>query len=224
MSWDPVWEEVFRSRPWGRYPGEDVVRFVLGNFARVPDRSAVRLLEVGCGTGANLWLMAREGFAAHGLEGSATGVRLCNERLDQECPGWRERGGQVLQGDFTSLPYPDNHFDAVLDVVAICCNRLADAQQAYRELARVTKPGGRLFSRTFASGCFGDGTGEQVERDMWKCGVGHLKGFGANRFTRVEDVPALVQGWQVDRIERSSFTEDGGRQEIRHLLIHGIKP
>lgn len=224
MSWDPLWEDVFRSRPWGKYPGEDVVRFVMGHFAAAPERSAVRLLEVGCGTGANLWLMAREGFATHGLEGSATGVRLCNERLDRECAGWREHGGRVEQGDLVSLPYPDDFFDAVIDVVAICYTRFADAQRAYAELARVTKPGGRLFSRTFASGCWGDGTGEQVERDMWICGEGHLKGYGATRFTRAEDVPSLVRGWNVDRIERSSLTEGGGRHEIRHLLVHGVKP
>ena len=47
MAWDPVWEEVFATRPWGRYPGEDVVRFVMGNFGRREDRANVRLLEVG---------------------------------------------------------------------------------------------------------------------------------------------------------------------------------
>jgi hypothetical protein len=34
MAWDPVWEDIDRSRPWGQYPGEDVIRFVAGNFYR----------------------------------------------------------------------------------------------------------------------------------------------------------------------------------------------
>jgi SAM-dependent methyltransferase len=223
MSWDPLWENVYRSRDWGQYPGEDVIRFVKGGFSGAADRAQVRLLEAGSGTGANLWFMAREGFCAHGVEGSETAVRLTRERLDRECPGWRDNGGQVQVGDIAALAYPDAFFDAVLDVVAICYSRFDEARRAYSELARVTKPGGRLFSRTFARGCWGEGTGTQVEPGMWVCGEGHLKGFGATRFTHEDQVPALLEGWTVDRIERSSLTEEDGRHEIRHLLIYGRK-
>jgi SAM-dependent methyltransferase len=223
MSWDPVWESVYRSRVWGQYPGEDVIRFIKGNFASVPDRAQVRLLEVGSGAGANLWFMAREGFCAHGVERSETAVRLAGERLDRECPGWRRIGGDVRVGDMARLPYPNGFFDAVLDIVAACYGSFDEAQQTYGELARVTRAGGRLFSRTFARGCWGDGTGAQAGRDMWLCSEGPLKGFGATRFTDEADVHVLFQGWTVDRIERASLTEAGGRHEIRHLLIYGSK-
>jgi SAM-dependent methyltransferase len=223
MTWDPVWETVYRTRAWGQYPGEDVIRFVKGNFANVEDRAQVRLLEVGSGAGANLWFMAREGFCVHGIEGSETAVRLTCERLDRECPAWRAAGGQVQTGDFAPLPYPDDYFDAVLDVVAICYSSFEDAQRAYAELSRVTKPGGRLFSRTFARGCWGEGTGTQSAPDMWVCAEGHLKGFGATRFTGEDQVPSLLRGWSIDRVERSMTTEGGGRHEIRHLLLYGSK-
>src|SRR5512139_3320466 len=162
MTWDPVWESVYQTRAWGQYPGEDVIRFVKGNFASAPDRAQVRLLEVGSGAGANLWFMAREGFCVHGIEGSETAVRLTQERLDRECPQWRSAGGQVRVGDFVPLPYPDGYFDAVLDVVAVCYAGFDDARKAYGELARVTRSGGKLFSRTFARGCWGEGTGTQA--------------------------------------------------------------
>jgi SAM-dependent methyltransferase len=223
MTWDPVWETVYRTRAWGQYPGEDVIRFVKGNFANVEDRAQVRLLEVGSGAGANLWFMAREGFCVHGIEGSETAVRLTRERLDRECPTWREAGGQVQTGDFVPLPYPDNYFDAVLDIVAICYSSFEDAHRAYAELSRVTKPGGRLFSRTFARGCWGEGTGTQAGPDMWICAEGHLKGFGATRFTSEGQVPSLLRGWNVERVERSTVTEGGGLHEIRLLLLYGSK-
>jgi SAM-dependent methyltransferase len=223
MSWDPIWETVYQTRAWGQYPGEDVIRFIKGYFSRASDRAQVRLLEVGSGAGANLWFMAREGFTAHGVEASETAVRLTCERLDRECPDWRRAGGHVRAGDMARLPYPDGYFDAVLDVVALCYSSFDEARDNYAELARVTKPGGRLFSRTFARGCWGDGTGAQVGRDMWLCGEGHLKGFGATRFTGEADVPALLAGWTVDRIERSSLTEEDRKHEIRHLLIYGSK-
>jgi SAM-dependent methyltransferase len=195
----------------------------MGRFGGEEDRSSVRLLEVGSGTGANLWFMAREGFCTHGIEGSETGVRISQERLDAECPQWRANGGRVTAGDIGRLPYRDGYFDAVLDVVAVCYSGFDAARAIYAELARATRPGGCLFSRMFARGCWGDGTGTAAGRDMWICGEGHLKGYGATRFTAEEDVPELLAGWSVERIERSMTTEGGGRHAITHLLVHGVK-
>jgi SAM-dependent methyltransferase len=223
MAWDPVWEDIYRSRPWGQYPGEDVIRFVAGNFYGAPDRSAVRLLEVGSGTGANLWFMAREGFCVHGIDGSETGVELSRQRLDRECPGWRSAGGQVLAGDMASLPYPDAFFDGALDVVAVCYSSFADARRIYAELARVVKPGGKLFLRTFERGCWGEGTGTLVDRNMWSCSEGHLAGFGPTRFTGEEELAELLPHWTIDRVEHSSLSEGGGRHHVRHLLVHGSR-
>jgi SAM-dependent methyltransferase len=223
MSWDPVWENVYRSRAWGQYPGEDVIRFVKGRFSNAGEPSGVRLLEVGCGSGANLWFMAREGFCVHGLDGSETAVRVARERLDRECPAWSTTGGRVQAGDAARLPYPDDYFDGILDVVAVCYCGFEEAQQAYREMARVAKPGARLFSRMFARGCWGDGTGEAVGRGAWMCSEGPLQGFGATRFADESEVEELLPGWSVVGIERSSFTMESGRHEIRHLLVEGVK-
>jgi SAM-dependent methyltransferase len=224
MGWDPVWETIYRSRPWGQYPGEDVIRFVKRNFSQAPDWAQVRLLEVGSGAGANLWFIAREGFCAHGVERSETAVRLTLERLDRECPDWRAAGGQVHVGDMARLPYPDAFFDAVLDVVAVCYSTFDEARNIYRELARVTKPGGLLFSRTFARGCWGEGSGTQAGRDMWTCDEGPLAGLGATRFTGESDVPRLFEAWEVERVERMSLTEEDRQREIRYLLVYAAKP
>ena len=103
MTWDPVWENLFSSGNWGQYPGEDLIRFVARNFYAVADRSATRILEVGCGPGANLWFLAREGFAAHGIDGSPSAVAKSRSRLDRECPGWSARAGG---GEVVTAPPP----------------------------------------------------------------------------------------------------------------------
>ncbi|MFL6693875.1 MAG: class I SAM-dependent methyltransferase [Ramlibacter sp.] len=224
MSWDPVWDDVYRTRAWGQYPGEDVIRFVQRHYGAVPDRGRVRLLEVGCGAGANLWFMAREGFVVHGVERSPTAVQLAQQRLDRECPGWRQRGGRIDAGDMASIEVPDANVDAVLDVVAICYADVEEASRAYAELARVTRPGGRLFSRTFATGCWGEGTGTAAGTRMWQCAEGPLAGLGATRFTAEDEVPRLLgPGWRLDGIERATQTEGDRRHEIRYLQIHATR-
>ncbi|MBM3273018.1 class I SAM-dependent methyltransferase [Candidatus Kaiserbacteria bacterium] len=139
--WDPVWESVFRNQVWGQYPGEEQIRFIARNFYRVPDRSSIRILEVGCGPGANIWYLAREGFSFVGIDGSETAIAQTRERLDREFPDWQKRG-ELRVGDIESLPYSDATFDAVMDVEAVYCNDFATSIRIYDEMARVVKPGG----------------------------------------------------------------------------------
>src|SRR5271155_1362805 len=83
-TWDPIWEDIFRSRSWGKYPPEHVIRFIALSFSGAVDRSKVRLLEIGFGPGANVWFMAREGFSVSGIDGSPTAIQRAQERLASE--------------------------------------------------------------------------------------------------------------------------------------------
>lgn len=223
MSWNPLWESIFRERDWGQYPGEDVIRFVAAHFYGAASRRSVRILDAGCGTGANLWYAAREGFCAHGFDGSITAVRKAAARLDRECPNWRDAGGSVQVADFQALPWADATFDAVLDVAAVCYSPFAQARAHYGELARVARPGARLFVRTFAAGCWGDRTGERVDEGFWLCDEGPLAGHGATRFTSLEDLPGLLNGWAIDRVQLHSMGEPDGERTLRQWVVHATR-
>src|SRR5258708_16044342 len=91
-----------------------------------------RILDVGCGTGANLQMLAEFG-AAEGVDVSAEALDFC-----------RARGlGAVRQGAAESLPYGDTQFDLVtgLDVV----EHLDDDVAGLSEMFRVLRPGGRVL-------------------------------------------------------------------------------
>src|SRR5437899_821691 len=91
-----------------------------------------RILDVGCGTGANLQMLAEFGVA-EGVDVSAEALEFC-----------RARGlGSVRQGAAESLPYEDAQFDLVcgLDVV----EHLDDDVAGLREMFRVLRPGGRAL-------------------------------------------------------------------------------
>jgi SAM-dependent methyltransferase len=91
-----------------------------------------RILDVGCGTGANLEMLADFG--------EVEGVDVSTEALDF-C---QTRGlHNVRQGEAERLPYEDKSFDLVtgLDVVEHLDNDLGGLQ----EMRRVLRPGGRAL-------------------------------------------------------------------------------
>jgi SAM-dependent methyltransferase len=217
MTWDPCWEEIFKSQPWGRYPGEELIRFVARNFYHRSDRLSVRLLEVGCGPGANLWFCAREGFTVHGIDGSEYAVTFAINRLNHECPGWR---GRISVADFHEIDYADSYFDALIDCEAVCHNDFDSARATYREIARVLKPGGKLFVRTFASGTTGDRTGESLGRGAWRVSEGPMLGKGLIRFTDEEDFSELFEPQLIMRsCDMLTRTVGNRTQRIREWIL-----
>jgi SAM-dependent methyltransferase len=221
MTWDPVWEQLFSTRDWGRYPSEDLIRFVARNFFSSLDRTAVRMLEVGCGPGANLWFLAREGFAVYGMDGSATATAIARRRLDTECPGWKtvSGGSAVITGDIAQLPWPDAHFHAAIDAEAVYCNDFDESRRIYSEMYRVTRPGGKLFVRTFACGTWGEGTGRQEGDRRFSVAVGPLAGKGPSRFTSLDEIPTLLAPWRVREINLITRTLEYQRQSIREWVV-----
>lgn len=220
MAWDPVWEDIFNNQSWGKYPGEDLIRFVARNFYHVPDRSQVKILEVGCGPGANLWFMAREGFSISGIDGSQTAVNLARSKLDLECPDWM---GMLHCGDIAQLPFMDMTFDAVIDNECLYCNPFESSRLIYSEMARVTKVGGKLFSRTFAAGSWGDSTGTPAGHHAWLCSEGPQAEKGPSRFTSFDEIDDLVSGWIVNNVELITHTRDKMTHTIKEFIIEGTR-
>lgn len=133
----PILFEVEQSHWW--YIGR---RRIIGEFVEkicrgVNDRRP-RILDVGCGTGANLLLLSNYGDA-EGVDVSEDALSFC-----------RERGlEKVRLGAGEELPYEDGAFDLVtaFDVV----EHMDDDLAGLKEMRRVLRPGGRvlLFVPTF---------------------------------------------------------------------------
>jgi len=158
-----------------------------------------RILDIGCGTGANLEMLSQFG--------DAEGVDVSNEALDF-C---RQRGLQsVRQGEAEHLPYEDASFDLVtgLDVV----EHLDDDRAGLAEMRRVLLPGGYalLFVPAF--------------RFLW--GVQDDISHHRRRYTRagLERV-VNAAGLQVERISYANITFFGPILLGRFLMrITGFRP
>ncbi len=221
-SWDARWDAVYAEQGFrGKYPDEFVVRFVAGKFFKLlpAKRKTVRVLDLGCGPGRHVIFLAQEGFKAYGIEASPSAVKLCRKKLKE-----LRLPAQVRVGDFVSLPYPDNYFDAVIDCASLQHNRIASVRRIVREVRRVLKPGAELFSMVRTSRDYAYGKARKIEEGTFTdYNEFDLKGVGLIHFFSVKDIDALFSCFKKHSYEYTERSFDNRKNRITHWVIRAEK-
>src|SRR5271157_77818 len=221
MGWDPVWERIFRERSsWGKYPPEELVRFIARNYYQVEDRRTVRILEIGCGPGAGpSWFIAREGFTFSGIDGSQAAIDKARQRFLHN-----GLEGEFVCGPINTLPWKNGTFDCVVDVACLQHNCEADTWKIIGEVYRVMKTGGKHFSLTSKAKCWGDGTGLRVDETSWReVTEGPFSGMGIVRFATRESLVRLYEEFRELNFEYSIRSADSCRYEIANWIVTCMK-
>jgi ubiquinone/menaquinone biosynthesis C-methylase UbiE len=129
----------YSQRFWVEAPHPFITRERLAEL--LEPGSGERLLEIGPGTGYYTLDLAD----AVGREGGLEIFDIQQEMLDHTMRGVAEHGLSnvtATRGDATSLPHPDDSFDAVVLVTVL--GEIPDQATALAEIKRVLRPGGRL--------------------------------------------------------------------------------
>ncbi len=199
------WEDIFSNKEWGKYPPIPLVRFVAKNYYNVPDRSKIKILELGAGTGANLWYLAREGFTVYGIEYAKAGVERIIKRFEEE--GLTQRIGNIVQGDYFDKldDFQDDYFDLIIDIASLCCNSFSKSKNIIDKALKKLKKGGRLFSITLGEGTYGL-NGDEIDYHM-VIASGHLLPNLPTRYTTLEDIYKLYkrEETEIEFIHREEY-------------------
>lgn len=101
-------------------------------FRLIPERGdGLRLLDLGCGTGHYMTMLAQRGFEVVGVDGA-------DEMLAKARANNPE--AEVLQGDVENIPLPDASFDYVICIEVL--RYLHNWPKCVQEMGRILKPGG----------------------------------------------------------------------------------
>ena len=137
-----AWSETYRTGDhcvWDHAsPSTELIGYILG--ARLP--AGARVLDLGCGTGADAIFLAKQNFEAHGVDFSKEALRLAEQRAGEldVSVDWRECSA-------LNTPFDDGYFDLITD--RGCFHHIAGPlrRESAREIARILRPGGVLFLR-----------------------------------------------------------------------------
>jgi SAM-dependent methyltransferase len=217
------WNELFDRRGWGRYPPEELVRFVARTYSDVERRRGLYALEVGCGPGPNLWYLAREGFTVAGIDGSANAIALTRERLRTEGLTSALDVADLRVGNFVSLPWKNCSFDVVIDIEAVVHNTTPVIRSVMAEIIRVLKPGGWFFAKMFSTETTGIMSGTVVEDGTFASPrFGPIACALVHPFTE-DEVCELLSSFQDVELDRLHRSDGNGRYHISEWIVRGKK-
>lgn len=203
---DKIWERIHESQTWGGYPPEHVIRFVARYYYKL-DRKQVKILDFGCGQGANTWYLAREGFDTYAFDGSDSAIRKCEEKLKRE-----GLTAKLQVSDGTQVNYPNDSFDAVIDNVCIYANEVKSIKKMYRNVLSMLKPGGRLLTACFGEEMGGLNTGVEVEPGTYKdIKEGVLANRGLSHIYTEEELKSILYniGFTIEHCDWIRYMDCG---------------
>lgn len=137
MSWDALFADKF----WSNWADRRPLQITLDWIDSLVESKAKRVYDMGCGVGRHTLLLAQRGFEVVASDNSSQARQTTRQKL--------ERAGiaaQVVDVDMTVIPFPDEHFDAVLAISVLEHNIRSGVATAIAQIFRTLRPGGKILA------------------------------------------------------------------------------
>lgn len=190
------WEEFYQKTDGNRYPDTSIIRFISKKYFIKKTKSSIRILDLGCGSGALLWYLSREGYDAYGIDSSKTAIDKAGKRLKLE-----KLSGHLYLGSFINLPFPDHYMDSVIDSTSIQHSPVESIHKAIDESYRVLKKGGFFF-------------GMEIARSN-NLSCADYK----THFFKKREILELFKKFRKININHMIYTEEDERKSIKFWLV-----
>lgn len=202
-----IWDMRYINRRFAVYPDEDLVRFLRTARIHRPGWA----LDLGCGAGRHLELLAREGFRVVGVDGSGSAIETATRRVRELPDGFDVN---LVRERLETIRLPVENFMVACDVCSMQHVEPDDVNVLVRKVYRALHRQGVFFSKILAE----DNTYFEDIKDLpsWAWTRKEILELFSD-FTRV----------QVDKVLRSvenSFGRRPGEPKwIAHWLVRAYR-
>ncbi|MBU1659453.1 class I SAM-dependent methyltransferase [bacterium] len=151
MSFDESWEKQIYSqnKHINRYPYGELVSIFFNSLKFLPqercgEKKEMKILELGCGSGNNLWFLSELGFDVYGVDASSSACAIAKKECEK-----RGTYPNILEASFDKLPFEENCFDIIIDRESTYCGTKESIKNSWSEANRVLKSKGVVISFMF---------------------------------------------------------------------------
>lgn len=178
-----------------------------------------KILELGCGSCANLCILAREGFDAYGIDLSEEGLSIGEQVLSS----WNV-AATLQQGDMRNLPYNNIFLNCVVDVFPMYCLDRKHTSDCLQEVSRVKKNKGKFFFYTpsACSDIFKKSDNQKIEEYTLNAFLGNEYPFRFWPYEKTEEI-LIKYGLSLIKQEKISRTYNNGKEYFEFISAEAIK-
>lgn len=202
MNLSPEWESLYAAgRPGSIWPWSDLVSYVM-RYAR-PESSDFKVLELGCGGGANIPFFKHLDVGYYGIEGSATMVNTLKQR-HPECKD------NIVHGDFTTTVPFKEQFDLIVDRASLAHNSTSAIKNCISLISEHLIPGGIFigidwFSMAHTDFQYGEFVDENTKHAF---STGQFHQIGKVHFSDRTHILELFKDFTFIKLEHKIIVEE----------------
>lgn len=181
-----------------------------------PLRSDMRVLEIGCGTGAITREVASQVGEVIGIDREAKQLETAR-RLGQGINNLR-----FMKGEAEALEFPDATFDAVY--CRFMLEHVRDPAQVLAEVRRIIKPGGWMCALEWEPDCIVNYPDSPAVESVWRKIYGLQASLGGDPWVGRKLYGLFLKaGFKPVQAEGQTWTVTGAESEKLALYLNGAR-
>ncbi len=211
------WDNTFLKSDWGQYSSEDLIRFISKACEKLKKK---KILEIGCGTGANFNLFLDKKAKVTGIDFSKIAITKINKKFKKQI-----KNGDInlITGDIKNLNFENQKFNILVDNCVTCCLSFEETKSFYENVSKFLLKNSKIYIRTFAINSWGYKEGKKISYNMY-IPFKWSKGLGPQRFSSAKDIRAILnKNYKVISMEIISRTVNNQKHLIKEWIVYAKK-